>query len=396
MPGEEGVVAAAAAPAPLEKAGRRSEGGQGGVRAGEWDDNANYREFLSYIGGQQDIARVRVERRRFLVVRDAKGKAVPNCKLTVSDSRQRQALLTTTAAGRAILFPHAEGLAGEKLEAIADCEGAQARANVPVNDNDGVTELRLPVVRSLAGQRTVDVAFVLDTTGSMSEEISAVKSTIRQVSERLAGQNLSVRIGLVEYKDRGDPVVTRAYAMTGNLESFERQVANLSADGGGDLPEDMNQGLALALKDLSWSPSSVARVAFVIADAPPHLDYEGDVSYAASMRDASRRGIKLYTIAASGMDDQGQAIFRQLAQYTGGTNLFVLRGGAGPQSTGGGDPKSSCGGTHQNYTSGNLDALIVAKISAELASVDADPMRIAGLGQDENAKPCSDRLVLAR
>jgi len=96
------------------------------------------------------------------------------------------------------------------------------------------------------------------------------------------------------------------------------------------------------------------------------------------------------------MDELGQAVFRQIAQLTGGTNLFVLRGGAGPQSTGAGDAASSCGGTHQNFASGNLDQLITRKIAQELAALDADPMRIAGLGQDERAKPCDQRvLVLA-
>ena len=89
----------------------------------------------------------------------------------------------------------------------------------------------------------------------------------------------------------------------------------------------------------------------------------------------------------------GQVVFRQMAQYTGGTNMFVLRGGAGPQSTGGGDPVSSCGGTHENYSSGKLDELIVTKIRRELRGLDADPMRIAGLRQDENAKPCEPRVV---
>jgi Mg-chelatase subunit ChlD len=366
-----------------------------GVRAGEWDDNANYRDFQRYLATQSGIHRVAVEKRRFIVVRDAKGKGVPNCKLTVSDSTQRRAELVTTASGRAILFPRAEGLAGDSLFVTTSCQGGQANAKLDLSAADGVTELKLAKERSLPARRTIDIAFVLDTTGSMSEEITAVKATIRQVSAKLANQDLDVRVGLVEYKDRSDEFVTRVYPMSNDLRAFEGKVSHLNASGGGDQPESLNEGLAVALSKLSWSPDSVARLGFVIADAPPHLDYEQDTSYALSMRAANRRGIKLFTIAASGMDDLGQAVFRQIAQYTGGTNLFVLRGGAGPQSTGAGDAKSSCGGTHQNYSSGNLDALIVAKIRRELASLDADPMRIAGLGKDENAKPCSERLVLA-
>jgi hypothetical protein len=148
------------------------------------------------------------------------------------------------------------------------------------------------------------------------------------------------------------------------------------------------------MNELGWSDRSVARLAFVIADAPPHLDYQGP-DYAADIKVASHRGIQLFTVAASGMDRLGQVVFRQMAQYTGGTNMFVLRGGAGPQSTGGGDPLSSCGGTHTNYSSGKLDELIVQKIRRELRALDADPMRIAGLGGDENAKACDQRMVFA-
>ena len=111
------------------------------------------------------------------------------------------------------------------------------------------------------------------------------------------------------------------------------------------------------------------------------------------MKRASHRGIQLFTVAASGMDSLGQVVFRQMAQFTGVTNMFVLRGGAGAQSTGGGDPASSCGGTHTNYSSGKLDELIVSKIRHEVKALDADPMRIAGLNTDENAKPCNERLV---
>ncbi len=83
-----------------------------------------------------------------------------------------------------------------------------------------------------------------------------------------------------------------------------------------------------------------------------------------------------------------------MAEYTSATEMFILRGGAGPQSVGGGDPISSCGGTQEQYASGNLDGLIVSKIKRELALLDADPTRIAGLRTDESAKPCAERFAL--
>jgi hypothetical protein len=227
----------------------------------------------------------------------------------------------------------------------------------------------------------------------MSEEIAAVKSTIRKVSASLGREGLSVRIGLVAFKDRGDEYVTKTYPMTSDLRSFADEVAQLYAAGGGDVPESVNEALHVALTRLDWDSAAIGRYAFLVGDAPPHLDYPQDFDYAADIRDAAHRGIQVFTIAASGMDGLGQVVWRQIAQYTNARNLFVLRGGAGPQSTGAGDPQSSCGGTQTRFTSDNLDGLIVSDIERELAGLNADPLRIAGLGKDEDAKPCNERLI---
>jgi Mg-chelatase subunit ChlD len=367
----------------------------GGVKAGEWDDNANFREFQRFLAmSGTNHRRMNLEDRRFVVVRDKNGHGVPRCKVTVRDGRQASTSFLTTASGRAILFPHAEGMSGEKLTATAACAEGSAEASFALVDSqDGLVDLRLPSERAAVGSRIVDLAFVLDTTGSMAEEIAAVKTTIQKVAKVLSSEQTTVRVGLVEYKDRQDAFVTKVYPFATDLAGFAQRVSQISAAGGGDMPEDMNAGLHVAMTQLAWSDRSVARLAFVIADAPPHLDYQDGPDYAADMKTASHRGIQLFTVAASGMDQLGQVVFRQMAQFTGGTNMFVLRGGAGPQSTGGGDPASSCGGTHTNYSSGKLDELIVQKIRRELRSLDADPMRIAGLRMDENAKPCDQRVV---
>lgn len=367
------------------------------VKAGEWDDNANYREFQRYLGGLGGLGlhRADVRDRQLVAVVDEGGKGVPGCLVTVRDAGGREVTLTTMASGRAILFPHAEGLAAGRLAARTACQGARASADLPIDRADAVTTLALGAPRRLPAVRGIDIAFVLDTTGSMSEEIEATKATVQKVALGLGQSDVRVRIGMVTFKDRTDGEVTRLFPMTTDVARFGRDVSGLEAGGGGDTPESVNEGLHTALTRLDWSQDAVAKVAFLIGDAPPHLDYPNDADYAVDMRAAAHRGIKLFTIAASGMDDLGQAVWRQIAQYTGGTNMFVLRGGAGPQSTGAGDPKSSCGGTQTAYTSGALDALILGKIRGEIRALDRDPLRIAGLGTDENAKPCSARLAIA-
>ena len=371
-----------------------------GVRAGEWDDNANFREFSRYLQKkEQEVSfnELSLESRRFVVVSDAHGKAVPNCSVVARDTKGHKVQLTTQASGRALLFPRAEGLVGSELSLTAKCQGGQeASAHADLKKQDGVVKLSLQSQRALPAQRTVDVVFILDTTGSMSEEISALKGTIGEVVASLRHQNARPRLGLVEYKDITDGYVTRLHQMTTDVDGFTERVASLYADGGGDTPEHVNAGLRVAVDHIRWNPESVARLAFLIGDAPPQLGYQQDVSYTSSVKAANHKGIQVFTIAASGMDDLGQVVWRQIAQYTGGTNMFVLRGGAGPQSTGAGDAESSCGGTHKNYSSGNLAELITGKVTGSLRALDTDPMLIAGLGEDENAKPCAERLTLAR
>jgi hypothetical protein len=368
------------------------------VKAGEWDDNANYREFQRWLGAESALPfhHVDVSHRQFIVVRDADGKGVPRCAVSITDTQGGHVSLTTTTSGRAMLFPHAEGLVSDTLTATAQCQGGAASAVFSAAESDGVVDLKLAVKRRMPATRDVDVAFILDTTGSMGEEIAAVKATLQKVAASLSTAHVRLRVGLVEYKDRTDEFVTRVYPMSTDVAAFSQKVAGLSASGGGDMPESVNEGLHVGLSGLTWSPNAIARFAFLIGDAPPHLDYPNDFDYAADMRDAARRGIQIFTVAASGMDDLGQVVWRQVAQYTGGTNLFVLRGGAGPQSTGAGDPRSSCGGTQTQYASGNLDALITQKITRELSLLDRDPLQIPGARVDESAKPCAERLMVAR
>lgn len=371
-----------------------------GVRAGEWDDNANYRDFLGYIKNSAGlgIESIDASARRFIVVQDKDGNGVPNCKVKISDLQgQNSATLTTAASGRAVLFPRAFGLFSTLTAKTSCLAQTQVETTFDATAADGIVKLAFPAAaRADVSKPAIDVVFVLDTTGSMFEEIEGVKATLRTVLSKL-DQDVKIRVGLVEYKDRGDEFVTKTYALTNDVQSLSKSISGIRASGGGDTPEDVNSGLAVAVNQMQWNDKAVARLAFLIADAPPHLDYQDGTPYAASAKKAAEKGIKVFTVAASGMDNQGQAVFRQIAQLTGGTNMFVLRGGAGPQSTGGGDPTSSCGATHQNYSSGKLDQLIVGKINLEVTSLKADPMRIPGLNKDENAKACNDRvLIVAR
>ena len=96
----------------------------------------------------------------------------------------------------------------------------------------------------------------------------------------------------------------------------------LQAAGGGDYPEAMNEALHETVHQLSWRGNGATRMVVLLADAPPHLDYGGP-QYDDDMMAALGKGIKVFSVGASGLDKQGEYIQRQIAQYTGGRFVFL-------------------------------------------------------------------------
>jgi hypothetical protein len=365
------------------------------VKAGEWDDNANYREFLEYLKKSQSLpySRVDVSRRQFIVVEDSAGRAVADCPIVVSDGTH-STTLKTMPAGRTPLFPNAVGLVGDTFSVQATCAAGTAQGTLDASSEDNVVVLKLAAERAPIATKSIELAFILDTTGSMSEEIEAIKSTVSAVADKLTPQQgISLRVGLVAYKDYVDSAVyvTKTFPFDTDIPAFRASIAGLTASGGGDIPEAVNEALHVT-GQLDWRDDAFARFAFLVADAPPHTNEKYD--YALEAKSFLSRGIQVFTVSASGQDDFGQLVFRQIAQYTYATNMFVLRGGAGPQSTGGGDPMTSCGTRVTSYASGNLDDLIVKKVLDEVDLYDRDPMQIPGLKTDAQIVSCPDAGVL--
>ena len=135
-------------------------------------------------------------------------------------------------------------------------------------------EVKLQAARPAYQNVPLDILFVLDTTGSMGEEIQRLKTTIEIINLNLAALSSrpQVRFGLVLYRDQGDEYTTEVVPLTEDLASFKRSLEGVRADGGGDDPEDLQSALRDAMREIRWNPDGI-RLAFVITDAAPHLDY---------------------------------------------------------------------------------------------------------------------------
>lgn len=119
----------------------------------------------------------------------------------------------------------------------------------------------------------LDLAFLVDETGSMGHYINEVKRRLLEIIEALRRAPLcrSLRLGLVSYRDHPPEETTfasRVVPLTDDIEAIRRGVARMQASGGGDGPEAVTDGLYDVMR-LDWRPRA-ARVVVWVGDAPPH------------------------------------------------------------------------------------------------------------------------------
>jgi Mg-chelatase subunit ChlD len=162
----------------------------------------------------------------------------------------------------------------------------------------------------------IDVVFAIDATGSMADEIQQVKQHLWSTANGIlqGDPQPDVRFGLVVYRDRQDAEHTRVVPLTRDVDAIHRELMNLQATGGGDLAEDVDAALQLAVDEMNWSDTG-ARMVFLIGDAPAK---SYGVDRAALLERARRAEITFHTVQASGMTPAGGALFAQIAQLTGG------------------------------------------------------------------------------
>jgi hypothetical protein len=176
---------------------------------------------------------------------------------------------------------------------------------------------------------TIEVAFVLDTTGSMGGLIEGAKRKIWSIATAIADGNADadIRMGLVAYRDIGDDYVTRTYDLTTDIQDLYANLLAVKARGGGDWPESVNEALDVAINKLQWTPGSEARrIVFVVGDAPPHMDYAQDTKYPVTLSVARQKDIVVNTILAGSARDT-ERVWRDIAQNGNGRFIPIPQDG---------------------------------------------------------------------
>jgi hypothetical protein len=186
----------------------------------------------------------------------------------------------------------------------------------------------------------VDLAFVVDTTGSMGAFINAARQQMVDTLKALtaaAVQPVDLAVGIVEYRDhppQDNSFVFQVYAFTANLAQAQKSIEKLKPNGGGDGPEAVYDGLRAACTELKWRQHS-HRLAILVGDAPPHGWQRGGDAFPAgcpcgldpdqvtALFEAQR--VALYAV---GLTQVVPEIFTRLARFTGGEYFPAQRGEA--------------------------------------------------------------------
>jgi hypothetical protein len=349
------------------------------LTAGEIDDNADFSAYLQYrldfqrfLGGSVPVHDVDISERHTIRVTGSNGLPLLGAEVLVYDGQNLVTALRTPATGIVYFFPFAypaHANAGDYTVTVQ--KGSKSKEfGLTRGQTDAVWDMSLDT-RSSRQQVQLDVLFLLDSTGSMGDEIAQLKDNILSISAQVAALPSSpdVRFGMVTYRDREDVYVTRVTDFTADVREFQTALQEVQAAGGGDNPESLNEALHFAIWDVDWRIEDTVSLIFLVADAPPHLDYAQDYDYAEEMMNAAGLGIKIHPIASSGLDDQGEYIFRQIGQFTGGHFIFLTYEET-PQTSG--EPGTEHHVQEESYTVEDLDALVVRLIQKELAALSGE------------------------
>ena len=342
---------------------------QAPLQAGQIDDNARFGEYLNYLRGYQGppVQPLPVDQRLFVRVVDGAQQPVAGARVQLSAQGRTVFDGRTMSDGRVLFFPQMAG-AGQVPQFDAVISRGQQEVRTVVTAGGAEPVVSLPKLADNSGPVGLDLVFLLDATGSMGDEIDQIKSTVDSIAARIeqVPGSSPPRFGLVAYRDRGDEYVTRAWDFTANVQQFSANLANVQAGGGGDTPESVNAGLHDAIHLPGWASADSGRhlrMIVLVGDAAPHLDYANDYQYAGLLQEAVQAGIKIFPIGASGLDDQGEYIFRQFAEITQGQFVFLTY-----ENGVSGAPGVSTDHHVSNFTVSQLDTLIVNLVAGEIAN----------------------------
>jgi Mg-chelatase subunit ChlD len=178
-------------------------------------------------------------------------------------------------------------------------------------------------------RETIEVCFVLDTTGSMGGLIEGAKRKVWSIANEILSSKPvpNLRIGLIGYRDRKDAYVTQVHDLSEDIDDVYAKLMKFQAQGGGDTPESVNQALHEAVTKIKWNDDrKVLKLIFLVGDAPPHMDYQDDVKYPAVCKQAAKKDLIVNTVQCGSMAST-TPIWKEIAKLAEGDYVAIAQTG---------------------------------------------------------------------
>ncbi|MCA9071040.1 MAG: VWA domain-containing protein, partial [Planctomycetaceae bacterium] len=368
---------------------RQKQRQAGTLTAGSLNDHKNLEDYRDYLSQTQQseagsVLPINIGQLVMIEVQDEEGNGVPSAQVTITqlgkvqDNSEGVLLDTWTRADGRTFF--SSGLDNptyaKSFELTVRAPGGKPMVQ-QVSLSQSPWVVKVPnLKRELPKQ--LDLALVVDTTSSMSDELEYLKVEIDQIAHTVSKMYPGVdqRYSLIVYRDETDAYVRRVFDFTDSLEKFRENLSAQSAYGGGDHPEAMHVALEAA-KDLSWRGGNTARVMFLVADASPHRQHIGRTIEA--VEELRHKSVAVYPLASSGIRPEFEYLMRASAFLTRGRYLFLT-------------DHSGVGNAHAKpqapkYEVEPLKQLMVRMIATELAGKEVLAQEVIATEQSDGSDP---------
>jgi Mg-chelatase subunit ChlD len=218
--------------------------------------------------------------------------------------------------------------------------------------------------------KTLEMVFVIDTTGSMGGLIEGAKQKIWGIINEVMQKEAQprVRVGLVAFRDHGDSYVTKVLPLTEDLDQVYSNLMDYNAAGGGDTPEAVGSALVDGVSKAGWSRSrpGLAQIIFLVGDAPPQYN-SNEPNVLAITAKAAERNMIVNTIQC-GTSAETAKVWQEIAQRGQGKYFAIAQdGGVETIKTPYDDRLSELGrdigGTYMAYGSEDAKAEGIATLS---------------------------------
>ena len=310
------------------KSSKRPNAGQ--LTAGEWNDLDNWNFWHKSLtedayASIRDVWKMYPTTRYSVFVQNEDGIPMPNAEVLLTQGGKTVWAAKSDNKGKAELwanmFQKNGSIDGLKITVNHNGHSISERRISPYGNGINTFTVSSPC----KSPTNVDVMFAVDATGSMGDEIDYLKSELKDVMQRIKKDNekLNIRLGSVFYRDHTDAYLTRTHPFSSSLDKIITFFNEQEAQGGGDFPEAVEDALAKAIDGQKWSKDAVARILFLVLDAPPHSGDENIEKLHRLTKKAAAQGIKIVPITASGIDRSTEFLMKMMTLSTNGTYTFL-------------------------------------------------------------------------